>query len=315
MAKSKNWKRFGELRVQEIQRRVKDGRAINALSGGVDSSVVTVLGQRALGDRLRTVWIDTGVMREAEGQAVVATFAGLGIPVRIVRARGRFFKKFKGVSDPEKKRKRFRDTFYTLLGEEVKRWNARFLLQGTIKADVIETRRGVKTQHNILEQIGIDPQEGYGFQVLEPIKTLFKPEVRELGRAVGLPPEIYEKMPFPGPGLATRIVGEVTPRRVAVVRKACAIVEEEVKRFKPFQAFAVSLTDRATALGPKGERVFGEIVAVRSVESENAMTAEATRLPWPVLDRIRERICEEIPGVTKVLYDITPKPPSTIEYV
>jgi len=315
MVTSRKWERFADQRVREIKRRVKDGRAINALSGGVDSSVVTILGHKALGEQLRTVWIDTGQMREGEEEQVVATFKKLGVPVRVVRASSRFFKALKGAADPEKKRKKFRDTFYKVLGDEVRKWKAEFLLQGTIKADVLETKRGVKTQHNILQQIGLDPQEGYGFFVIEPIKSLFKPEVREVARALGLPKEISQAMPFPGPGLATRVVGEATRRRVEIVRKACAIVEKETKRFKPFQAFAVSLTDRATGLGPKGQREFGEIVVVRSVESKDAMTASVTKLPWPTLARIQRRICEEIPSVTKVLYDITPKPPSTIEYV
>jgi GMP synthase (glutamine-hydrolysing) len=315
MVASRKWERFAELRVREIKRRVKETRAINALSGGVDSSVVTVLGHRALGKQLRTVWIDTGQMREDEDKRVVATFEKLGVPVRVVRASSRFFEALKGAADPEKKRKKFRDTFYKVLGDEVRKWKADFLLQGTIKADILETQRGVKTQHNILEQIGLDPEKGYGFLVIEPIKSLFKPEVREVAKALGLPEHVHQAMPFPGPGLATRIVGEVTRRRVEVVRTACAIVENETRRFRPFQAFAVSLTDRATGLGPKGERAFGEIVVVRSVESKDAMTAGVTKLPWPTLMRIQRRICEEIPSVTKVLYDITPKPPSTIEYV
>jgi len=311
----RNWREFAERRIEEIRRIVGDGRAINALSGGVDSSVVTVLGHRALGRQLRNIWIDTGVMRENEGPEVVRTFAALGIPVRIVQARALFFSSLKGVTDPERKRKRFRDTFYKVLGREVRRWQAHYLLQGTIKADIIETKRGVKTQHNILQQIGIDPEKGYGFQVIEPIKTLFKHEVRTLGKYLRLPTSIYERMPFPGPGLAARIVGEVTPARTAVVRKACAIVEEECRQFRPFQAFAVLLSDRATALGPRGERVFGQIIAVRCVDSRDAMTATVTRLPWPVIERIRKRICAEVSGVTKVVLDVTPKPPSTIEYV
>ncbi len=312
---ARDWNKFAQSRIAEIKRKVKDARAINALSGGVDSSVVTVLGHRALGKKLRTIWIDTGQMREGEGKSVVDAFRKLGIPVKIVRASSRFFRRLKGAADPEKKRRRFRDTFYKVLGEQVRAWDASFLLQGTIKADVIETKRGVKTQHNILQQIGIDPQKGYGFQVLEPIKSIFKPEVRRVAKALGLPPSICSAMPFPGPGLATRVVGEVTPRRVKIVRRACTIVEEECKRVKPFQAFAVSLTDRATGVGPKGEREFGEIIVVRSVDSKDAMTAKVTRLPWPTLERIQRRICAEIPSVTKVLYDITPKPPSTIEYV
>lgn len=312
---ARDLKKYADTCIDRIKREVGEERAINAMSGGVDSSVVTMLGHKALGDQLRTIWIDTGVMREGEGQYVVDIFAKAGVKVEIVDASKQFMKNLKGITDPEEKRKAFRDTFYKTLGNEVKKWKAKYLLQGTIKADVIETQRGVKTQHNILEQIGIDPQKGYGFGVIEPLKSLFKPEVRELGRILGLPKELYERMPFPGPGLATRIIGEVTPERVEVVRKACAIVEEECKRFKPFQAFAVSLVDRATAVDSEGGRVFGELIAVRCVDSKNAMTAKPVRLPWPTLERIQRRICKEIPQVTKVLYDITPKPPSTIEYI
>jgi len=259
------------------------------------------------------VFIDTGVMRQNEPETVVTEFAGLGVKVNLIDAKDEFFAAFKGLLDPEEKRKAFRNTFYTVLGRAVKACGAKFLLQGTIAADVLETQRGVKTQHNILEQIGIDPAK-YGFAVLEPLKDLYKPQVREVAKVLGLPESTSQKMPFPGPGLATRVIGEVTPERVEVVRQAVRIVEEEVGPLKPFQCFAVLLSDRATGLREE-KRAFGQIIVIRSVESKDAMTAEVTEIPYEILKRLQTRICAEIPSVTKVLYDITPKPPSTIEYI
>ncbi len=309
-------KKFVEEKIKEIRQAVGSERAINALSGGVDSSAVTLLGHRALGDQLKTVFIDTGVMREGEPEKVVETFRKVGVTVHLINAQEEFFKAFKGLLDPEEKRKAFRNTFYTVLGRAVRESKATFLLQGTIAADISETQRGVKTQHNILEQIGIDPQ-AYGFKVVEPLRELYKDGVREVAKELGFPKEIFERMPFPGPGLSTRIVGEITPERVTTVRKAVRIVEEELEPLKPFQAFAVLLSDRATGVtaGNEGRRAFGEIVAIRSVESRDAITAEVTEVPWEILKRIQKRIIAEIPSVVKVLYDLTPKPPSTIEYI
>jgi GMP synthase (glutamine-hydrolysing) len=309
-------KKFIEEKMSEIRQRVGSAKAINALSGGVDSSAVTLLGHRAIGDRLKTVLIDTGVMREREPESVVEIFKRIGMTVHLIEAQEEFFRALKGIIDPEEKRKAFRNTFYIALGRAVKESGATFLLQGTIAADISETRRGVKTQHNILEQIGIDPQI-YGFQVIEPLRELYKDGVREVAKALGLPQEIFERMPFPGPGLATRIIGEVTPERVAVVRKAVKIVEEEVEPLKPFQAFAVLLSDQATGVtgSEEGRRSFGDIIAIRSVESRDAIRAEVTEIPWELLKKIQKRIVAEIPSVNKVLYDLTPKPPSTIEYI
>lgn len=307
---------FIEEKIGEIRRRVGSEKAINALSGGVDSSAVTVLGHRAIGDQLKTVFIDTGVMREGEPEMVVQTFKKIGVAVHLIETQAEFFKALKGVIDPEEKRKAFRDTFYRVLGKAVRESGAKFLLQGTIAADISETRRGVKTQHNILEQIGIDPQI-YGFQVIEPLRDLYKDGVREVARTLGLPEEIFSRMPFPGPGLATRIIGEVTPERVTVVRRAVKIVEEEVGPLRPFQAFAVLLSDKATGVtgSEEGRRSFGDMIAIRSVESQDAIRAEATEIPWEILKKIQKRIVAEIPSVNKVLYDLTPKPPSTIEYI
>jgi GMP synthase (glutamine-hydrolysing) len=301
-------------RIQEIKNSIGVERAISALSGGVDSSACTVLAHRALGDNLKSIFIDDGLMREGEPEQVQNIFAGLGIKVDIVNAADEFFAALAGKIDPEVKRKAFRDTFYSVFGREVKNSGARFLIQGTIAADIIETTGGIKTQHNILEQIGIDPEAGYGYKVVEPIKDLFKPGVREVAEAVGLPEEIHQRMPFPGPGLATRVVGEVTPERVARVRKATTIVEQEILHLKPFQAFAVLLSDMGTGM-EDGKRKFGDIVIVRSVESKDAMTAEASHVPWDVLQKVAGRIVTEIPEVVRVAYELTPKPPATIEYI
>lgn len=307
-------KKFIEEKITEIKETVGDEEAISALSGGVDSSTCTILAHRAIGDRLKCVFIDDGLMREGEPQQILEIFAGLGITVEIIDEQDRFFKALSGKTDPEEKRKAFRDTFYSVFGEVVKNSQSRYLVQGTIAADVIETKGGVKTQHNILEQIGIDPGSGYGFRVIEPIKELFKHQVRTVGAALGLPEILYSRMPFPGPGLATRVVGEVTPERVAKVRKATTIVEEAVEPLKPFQAFAVLLADKATGI-EEGRRLFGDIIIIRSVESRDAMTAEPTQIPWDVLMECSRRIVDEVSGVARVAYELTPKPPATIEYI
>jgi len=308
-------RKFAGKAIGEIGAAVGDGKAISALSGGVDSAVTTVLGHKALGSRLKVIFIDDGLMRQDEPREVRDAFAKMGIKVKVINAKKRFFDALAGLADPEEKRKAFRHTFYQVLGEAVKASGARFLLQGTIAPDVIETKKGVKTQHNVLEQIGIDPKTGYGFHTVEPVKSLFKPGVRKVGRAVGLPRSFSERMPFPGPGLATRCLGEVTPKRVAIVRKACKIVEDATKDRNAFQCFAVLLADKATGLKANGKRALGDIVAVRCVQSKDAMTATPTKLPWPLLERIRDRILKACPTVTKVLYDLTGKPPSTIEYI
>jgi len=309
-----NLKAFIEGKIEEIKRTAGGDKAISALSGGVDSSTCTVLAAKALGANLKNIFIDDGLMREKEPEQVRQIFRDLGIKVEIINAQAEFFASLEGKLDPEEKRKAFRHTFYSVFGRAVRESRARFLIQGTIKADIIETKGGVKTQHNILEQIGIDPDKGYGFKVMEPLRDLFKDEVRKVAKAAGLPQEIYARMPFPGPGLATRIIGEVTPQRVAVVRKATVIVEEEIARLKPFQAFAVLLNDQGTGI-EKGKRTFGNIIIIRSVESKDALKAGVTKVPWTVLMKITKRITTEIPQVTRVAYELTAKPPATIEYI
>ncbi|MFC2161045.1 glutamine-hydrolyzing GMP synthase [Acidobacteriota bacterium] len=305
---------FVDEKIAEIKTAVGDGLAISALSGGVDSSACTVLAHRAIGDNLKSIFIDDGLMRENEPQDVQNIFRNLGIHVDIVDARSEFFEALKGKDDPEVKRKAFRNTFYSVFGREVKKSEARYLIQGTIKADILETQGGIKTQHNILEQIGINPEEGYGFKVIEPVKDLFKPQVREVASEVGLPETISQRMPFPGPGLATRIVGEVTEERVELLRKATVIVEDEIACLKPFQAFAVLLSDRGTGI-VESQRAFGDIIIVRSVESKDALTAQPTQVPWDILMKVTQRITTELPKVVRVAYELTSKPPATIEYV
>jgi len=307
------WQPFIEQAVAEIHQAVSLERAVVALSGGVDSSTTAALGHRALGKQLLAIFVDTGFMRQGEGESVVEAFAPLGIEVKLIEAQDRFFAALAGLTDPEEKRRAFRDAFYSVFGEAVAQMGARWLLQGTIAADVVETKGGVKTQHNVLEQIGISPQEQFGLRVLEPLRTLYKHQVRALAKELGLPPSITERMPFPGPGLSVRVRGEVTRERIEVVRRATAIVEELLAPFHPFQAFAVLLSDRATGLR-EGERAFGQIIGVRAVASRDAIAAEPLRLPWGVLLDLQKRITTEIPQVTKVVYDLSTKPPSTIEW-
>ncbi len=309
-----NCRTFIDQQVQELRRTVGQDTAINALSGGVDSSVVTLLGHRALGDRLRTVFIDNAIMREGEPQQVVKAFARLGVPVELVDARREFLSALKGLTDPEEKRHAITHTFYsTVFGKLVKKSGAKFLLHGTILTDIEETVAGIKRQHNILAQLGINPEKEYGYQVLEPLKTLRKDGVRKVAAALGLPQTIARRIPFPGPALAARIVGEVTLKRLDVVRAATTIVEKELGATGAFQYFAVLLNDYATGIR-HNRREFGQIVVVRCINSKDARTATVTRLPWAKLERISRQITS-IPGVNRCLYDLTPKPPATVEYV
>jgi GMP synthase (glutamine-hydrolysing) len=307
-------RRFVDEQVASIRETVAGGTAINALSGGVDSSLVTVLGHRALADKLKTVFVDSALMRQDEPQHVVELFAGMGIPVELVDARQEFLSALAELTDPEEKRHAVTDTFYSkVFVRLVRESGAKFLMHGTILTDIEETVAGIKRQHNILEQIGIDPQEAYGYSVIEPLKTLRKDGVREVAKFLELPAEISERIPFPGPALAARIVGEVTPERLETVRTATTIVEEELGDSGAFQYLAVLLSDRATGIR-NNKREFGHIIVVRCIESTDARTATATPLAWDKLNHICARITE-VDGVNRCLYDLTPKPPATVEYI
>ena len=309
-----NYKKFIEEQVSEIKRDVGAGAAINALSGGVDSSALTVLAHRSLGDNLKTYFVDNALMREGEPQAVVKTFTDMGIPVKLIDARKEFLTALKGLTDPEEKRCAITDTFYkNVFARLVRETGAKTLLHGTILTDIEETVAGIKRQHNILAQLGIDPEKEYGYKVLEPLKTLRKDGVRALAKELGLPEKIWNRIPFPGPALAARIVGEVTEEKLNTVRRATAIVENELGDTGAFQYLAVLLTDKATGIR-NNKREYGNIIVVRCIESKDAREAKATELPWKKLNRICEAIVD-IPGVNRCLYDLTPKPPATVEYV
>ena len=309
-----DYKEFIDEKIKEVKDIVGNEIAISALSGGVDSSTVTVLGHKAIGDRLKTYFIDNSLMREGEPQRVVDTFSKLGIKVELVDARKEFLDALQGITDPEEKRQAITDTFYAKVFSRIIRDSrAGFLLHGTILTDIEETVAGIKRQHNILVQMGIDTEEEYGYKVIEPLKELRKDGVREVAKLLGLPESIYKRIPFPGPALAARIVGEVTEERLAIVRQATAIVEEELDDTGAFQYFAVLLNDRATGIR-EGRREFGQIIVVRCIESLDARTATVTELPWGKLHKLTEKIVE-IPGVNRICYDITPKPPAAVEYV
>jgi GMP synthase (glutamine-hydrolysing) len=293
--------------IEKIQQQVTGGRAIIALSGGVDSSVCAVLAHRAIGDRLTPIYIDTGLMRKGETERIKEIFCDMNLVV--IDAKDRFLGALKGITDPEEKRKAVGETFIRVFEKEAKELKADYLIQGTIYPDRIESEGGIKSHHNV----GGLPSVMDFKSIVEPVEDLYKDEVRELARDLELPHEISERMPFPGPGLSVRIVGEVTEELVSIVREANAIVEDElVEKFHPWQTFAAII---GKGTGVKGDvRVHGWIVAVRAVGSRDGMTAEAMELPWEVLNRIESRISASLPTVSRVVYDLTPKPPATIEF-
>jgi GMP synthase (glutamine-hydrolysing) len=307
-----------ERSVARIRDQVGEGKVICALSGGVDSSVAALLVHRAVGDRLTCVFVDTGLLRDGEPEQVEDTFARhFRVPLVHAKAADRFLAKLTGVTDPEDKRKAIGEEFIRVFEEAAEPIGARFLVQGTLYPDVIEsgsrTAARIKSHHNV----GGLPED-MEFELVEPLRDLFKDEVREVGEELGLPQEIVGRQPFPGPGLAVRIVGEVTPERLSVVRAADAIVNEEIRRagrhHELWQCFAVLLGD-VRSVGVMGDgRTYEHPVVIRAVTSEDAMTADWARLPHEVLDRISSRIIAEVPGVNRVAYDVSSKPPATIEW-
>ena len=307
-----------ERAVERVRGRVGDAEALCALSGGVDSAVAALVVHRAIGDRLTCVFVDTGLLREGEPEQVEEAFARhFGVPLVHVKAEDRFLARLEGVTDPEEKRRRIGEEFIRVF-EEVAREHdgARFLVQGTLYPDVIEsgsdTAATIKTHHNV----GGLP-ERMDLELVEPLRDLFKDEVRVIGAELGLPEEVVQRQPFPGPGLAVRVVGEVTRDRLALVRAADAIVREVIHRAglerEIWQAFAVLLDVRSVGVMGDG-RTYERPVVLRAVTSEDAMTADWARLPHQVLETISTRIVREVPGVNRVAYDVTSKPPGTIEW-
>ncbi|MBN1637289.1 MAG: ExsB family transcriptional regulator [Deltaproteobacteria bacterium] len=306
---------FIEKQVRQLRSAVGDGFAVNALSGGVDSSVVTMLGHKALGSKLKTYFIENGLMRKDEANQIKSWFNELGVEIEILDAKDRFLSALKGLTDPEEKREAITQTFYKdVFGDLVKQSGAKHLLQGTIYTDVEETIAGIKRQHNILEQLGINTEEKFGYTVLEPLIQIRKPGVRKVGEALGLPGIMYSRPPFPGPALATRIIGEITPEKIETVRLATSIVEEELSHTVAFQYLAILHDDKVTGLRD-GRRDYGYQIEVRCWDSNDATTGKPTRLSFDILEKISERITIEVPGVVSVTYNIATKPPSTIEAV
>jgi GMP synthase (glutamine-hydrolysing) len=392
-------KTFVETAIADMKRNIGNEKALVAVSGGVDSTTCAVLTHKAIGENLVCVILDDAFMRLGEPEHVAETLSKspFNVPVKIVNVRDRFMQAMKGLRDAEEKRKAFRETFYTVLSETSKNEDCGILVQGTIRADIIETVGGVKTQHNVLEQIGINPIQKFGFKVVEPLLLLFKEQVRIVARHLGLPTEFSERQPFPGPGLSVRVVGEIRPDKLEILKTATTMIEHELAVHKPGQYFAVIVDneeapqasralhvqetvahllnvpsrnvhvkvfkDRATGV-EGGKRRYGEVVGIkvqtmdgrlhqtgiqnlvsvqariitenppvarvfyavkdsgqkkpfvigiRSVQTKDFLTAEVSEIPWTTLDKIGEEIVEQCADVSTVYYDVTPKPPATIE--
>jgi GMP synthase (glutamine-hydrolysing) len=391
--------KFVETQIQEIKQVIGNEKALIAVSGGVDSSTCAVLTHLAIGENLVCVILDDAFMREGEPERVaeLLSSAPLNLPMKIEKVQERFLKALRGLRDAEEKRKAFRKTFYETLGEIAKREGSRFMVQGTILADIIETKGGIKTQHNVLEQIGISTRELYGFQVVEPLVSLLKWQVREVARHLKIPSEISERQPFPGPGLSVRVVGEIRPDKLATLKKATTITEQNLVKQKPSQYFVAIIDnveklphrnlknivksaskalgiasinvwakvfeDKATGMKGKTRR-YGEIAAItcrgedeaprqlslkemleiqkavmrrnravtrvlyavsekegrqqyvvviRAIETDDFLTAKVSDIPWLTLKHVANQILGESPNVSAVYYDVTPKPPATIE--
>lgn len=332
-------KKFVEVQIEELRKAIGNERALVAVSGGVDSTTCAVLTHKAIGENLVCVILDDAFMREGEPEHVAEILSKppFNVPMKIVDVRERFLEAMKGLRDAEEKRKRFRETFYQVLSETAKKEGCRILVQGTIRADIEETVGGVKTQHNVLEQMGINPMERFGFKVVEPLVTLYKEQVRIVARFLGLPAEFSERQPFPGPGLSVRVVGEIRPDKLETVKKATAIVERELAQHKPSQYFAVIIDneevlqksvivhvqeaaarllnvpsrnvhvkvfkDKATGV-KGGERRYGEIVGVK-VETMNGRVHQTV---IQNLISLQARIITENPAVARVFYAVKDLP-------
>jgi GMP synthase (glutamine-hydrolysing) len=319
-----DWKMdsFVDTAIADIRAHVGRDKVICALSGGVDSAVAATLVSRAIGEQLTCIFVDHGLLRKGEAQSVLAAFRDvMHLSVIAVDARKRFLKKLEGVEDPERKRIIIGHEFIAVFEEEAAKIpGVKYLVQGTLYPDVIESKtpdskagHKIKSHHNV----GGLPEE-MEFKLIEPLRALFKDEVRELGRVLSLPEHIVQRQPFPGPGLAVRIIGDITPERLEIVRDADAIVREEIDGAKhldprPWQYFAVLTPVRSVGVMGDG-RTYANLVAVRAITSEDGMTADWARLPHELLERISTRIVNEVQGVNRVAYDITSKPPATVEW-
>jgi GMP synthase (glutamine-hydrolysing) len=387
---------FIERQIEEVRKYLVEQKAIVAVSGGVDSTVSAVITHKAIGNNLLCIFIDDNFMRLGEAEQVknLLSKEPLNLPVKVINERQRFMEALNGLSDAEEKRKAFRETFYESLRDVAAEEGCKYLVQGTIKADVDETSGGIKTQHNILEQIGIDPVEKYGFQVIEPLKSLYKYQVRDVARTMQVPPELAERQPFPGPGLSIRVVGSISVEKLEELKKATFIVEEQLNSFNPSQYFAAVfsgevpkelkvlrrdaaelldipqhyvkagvLAEKATGI-LDGKRSYGTIltmaliddsdrtiepdyekldkirdyvfdnypeatrlvllvdkkdspgliVTIRAVKTKDFLTANIMHLSWNSLRDAAKKIFDSCPRVSRVYYDVTPKPPATIEY-
>ncbi|MBL8941394.1 MAG: glutamine-hydrolyzing GMP synthase [Archangium sp.] len=313
-------KSFVEESISEIRKKVGDGRVICGLSGGVDSSVAALLLHKAIGDKLQCIFVDNGLLRHGEREQVEALFVGrFHVPLKTIDARARFLEKLKGVTDPEKKRKAIGYEFISVFEESAKEFtDAKFLAQGTLYPDVIESvsvkgpSATIKSHHNV----GGLPEK-MNLKLVEPLRELFKDEVRAVGRELGMPDEMVSRQPFPGPGLAIRVISDITAERLEVLRKADLIVQQEVKEsglYKElWQAFAVLLP--VQSVGVMGdERTYENTCAIRAVTSVDGMTADWARLPYDLLGKMSTRIINEVRGINRVVYDISSKPPATIEW-
>jgi GMP synthase (glutamine-hydrolysing) len=382
-------KPFLDKQIAATRASLMGEKALIAVSGGVDSTVSAAITHRAIGGNLSCVFIDDNFMRLGEPERVKQLLSSppLSLPIKVLDERERFMAALKGLKDAEDKRKAFRDTFYKALSDAAKREKCRYLVQGTIRADIEETTAGVKTQHNILEQIGINPVEKYGYTVIEPLVALYKWQVREVARLIGMPEELSERQPFPGPGLSVRVVGEITPEKLDEEKRATVVAEEFLTPLKPSQFFAAIFSSdpahkhdilasevaehlklsavEANILHEKttgvigGKRTYGDVVllglggaqptykklqearkklqnehpevarvlvkvgmrhgigyrvALRAIKTQDFLTAEVADVHWKTLEETAEKILEKCPKVSSIYYDITPKPPATVEF-